>query len=167
VKGNELMAKKKVKDIVADLLIDFLSENGLELFNVEFVKEGKDRYLRVYIDKPEDADGKESYVDIEDCELVSRYLSERLDEEDPIAENYILEVSSPGLDRPLIKKDDYRRYAGRLVDVSLYKAADNRKQFCAELGGLTDGVVSFKDEKGDKFEIPLEQISKINLSVII
>jgi ribosome maturation factor RimP len=167
VKGNGLMAKKKIKDIAAELLTDFLSEKGLELFNVEFVKEGRDRYLRVYIDKPESADGEEAYVDIEECELVSRYLSERLDEEDPIAENYILEVSSPGLDRPLIKEDDYRRYAGRQVDVKLYKAVDGRKQFTAPLIGLADGVVSFKDEKGEGFEIPLEQISKINLSVII
>lgn len=161
------MAKKKVKDIVAELLVDFLAENDLELFNVEFVKEGRERFLRVYIDKPERPDGEDEYVDIEECEKVSRFLSDRLDEEDPIAENYMLEVSSPGLDRPLIKEDDYRRYAGRLVDVKLYKAIDNRKQFCAELVGLNDGIVSFIDEKNQNFEIPFDQISKINLSVII
>lgn len=161
------MAKKKVKDIVAELLVDFLAENDLELFNVEFVKEGRERFLRVYIDKPERPDGEDEYVDIEECEKVSRFLSDRLDEEDPIAENYMLEVSSPGLDRPLIKEDDYRRYAGRLVDVKLYKAIDNRKQFSAELVGLNDGIVSFIDEKNQNFEIPFDQISKINLSVII
>ncbi len=161
------MAKKKVKDIVAELLVDFLAENDLELFNVEFVKEGRERFLRVYIDKPERPDGEDEYVDIEECEKVSRFLSDRLDEEDPIPENYMLEVSSPGLDRPLIKEDDYRRYSGRLVDVKLYKPADGRKQFCAELAGLNDGIVSFIDEKKQNFEIPLDQISKINLSVII
>ena len=161
------MAKKKVKDIVAELLVDFLAENDLELFNVEFVKEGRERFLRVYIDKPERPDGEDEYVDIEECEKVSRFLSDRLDEEDPIAENYMLEVSSPGLDRPLIKEDDYRRYAGRLVDVKPYKAIDNRKQFCAELVGLNEGIVSFIDEKNQNFEIPFDQISKINLSVII
>ena len=145
------MAKKKVKDIVAELLVDFLAENDLELFNVEFVKEGRERFLRVYIDKPERPDGQDEYVD----------------EEDPIAENYMLEVSSPGLDRPLIREDDYRRYAGRLVDVKLYKAIDNRKQFCAELVELNEGIVSFIDEKNQNFEIPFDQISKINLSVII
>lgn len=91
------MAKKKVKDIVAELLVDFLAENDLELFNVEFVKEGRERFLRVYIDKPERPDGEDEYVDIEECEKVSRFLSDRLDEEDPIAENYMLEVSSPDL----------------------------------------------------------------------
>lgn len=161
------MAKKKVKDIVAEMLTDFLAENGLELFNVEFVKEGRDRYLRVYIDKPENPDGEDEYVNVEECELVSRFLSDKLDEEDPIAENYMLEVSSPGLDRPLIKEDDYRRYAGRPVEVSLYRSVDGRKQFCADLVGLNDGVVSFIDEKNEKFEIPFEQISKINLAVII
>lgn len=161
------MAKKKVKDIVAELLVDFLAENNLELFNVEFIKEGRERFLHVYIDKPERSDGEDDYVDIEECEKVSRFLSDRLDEEDPIPENYMLEVSSPGLDRPLIKEDDYRRYAGRLVDVKLYKPIDGRKQFCVELAGIKDGIVSFIDEKKQKFEIPLEQISKINLSVII
>lgn len=160
------MAKKKVKDLVAEMLKDFLAENELELFNVEYVKEGREKFLRVYIDKPEIPGGEDTYVDIEECEKVSRYLSDRLDEEDPIEENYMLEVSSPGLDRPLIKEDDYRRYAGRLVDVSLYKAVDSRKQFTAVLGGLSDGIVCFIDNDKQEFEIPLEQISKINLSVI-
>lgn len=161
------MAKKKVKDIVSELLEDFLKEHGLELFQAEYVKEGRDRYLRVYIDKPENPDGEDEYVDIEECEMVSRYLSERLDEEDPIAENYYLEVSSPGMDRPLIREDDYRRFSGRMVDVSLYRALDGRKQFSAQLGGLADGIVSFQEEDGTVFEIPLDQISKINLTVII
>ena len=160
------MAKKKVKDTVADLLYGFLEEHGLELFNVEYVKEGKDRYLRVYIDKPDNPDGSEAYIDIEECELVSRYLSDRLDEEDPVQENYILEVSSPGMDRPLIREKDYVRYAGRLVDVSLYKTYEGRKQFSAVLGGLNEGTVAFKDDNDNVFEIPLEQISKINLSVV-
>ena len=118
------MAKKKVKDAARDLLTDFLQDHALELFHIEFVKEGRDRYLRVYIDKPEDS---VEYVSIEDCELVSRYLSERLDEEDLIEENYFLEVSSPGLDRPLLKDSDYVRFAGRQVDVSLYRAGKRKK----------------------------------------
>ena len=81
------MAKKKIKDTAAELLSDFLAEHGLSLFNIEYVKEGKERYLRVYIDKQDNADGSENYVGIEDCELVSRYLSDRLDEEDPIESN--------------------------------------------------------------------------------
>ncbi len=168
-KGETEMAKakKKVKDIVAEMLEDFLAENGLELFNVEFVKEGRERYLRVYIDKPQTPEGEDQYIDINECELVSRYLSERLDEEDFIEENYMLEVSSPGLDRPLIKDSDYVRYAGRLVDISLYKPLDGRKQICAELVGLNDGIVSVKVENEEIKEISLEQISKIKLTVVI
>ena len=85
------MAKKRVKDAARDLLADFLEEHALELFHIEFVKEGRERYLRIYIDKPEESG---EYVSIEDCEMVSRYLSDRLDEADLIEDNYFLEVSS-------------------------------------------------------------------------
>ncbi|MDD7408900.1 MAG: ribosome maturation factor RimP [Anaerovoracaceae bacterium] len=159
------MAKKKIKDIAAEMLTDFLAENGLELFNIEYVKEGKQRFLRVYIDKPPAEDGTDQYIDIEECEKVSRYLSDRLDEADPVEENYTLEVSSPGLDRPLIRESDYVRYAGRLVDVKLYKALNGRKEFSAELEGLEDGTVCLKD--GDEeLRIPLDSISKIRLAVV-
>ncbi len=158
------MAKKKVKDAARDLLTDFLQDHALELFHIEFVKEGRDRYLRVYIDKPEDS---VEYVSIEDCELVSRYLSERLDEEDLIEENYFLEVSSPGLDRPLLKDSDYVRFAGRQVDVSLYRAVNGKKQISGELIGLKDGIVTVREENGEILSLPMEQISKTKLAVII
>jgi len=158
------MAKKKVKDAARELLEGFLGEHALELFNIEFVKEGRDRYLRIYIDKPEESG---EYVSIDDCELVSRYLSDRLDEADLIEENYFLEVSSPGLDRPLLKDSDYVRYAGRIVDISLYKAIDGRKQLSGELISLRDGVVTIEDETGKTVEIPMDQISKTKLAVII
>ncbi len=158
------MAKKKVKDAARDLLTDFLQDHALELFHIEFVKEGRDRYLRVYIDKPEDSG---EYVSIEDCELVSRYLSERLDEEDLIEENYFLEVSSPGLDRPLLKDSDYVRFAGHQVDVSLYRAVNGKKQISGELIGLKDGIVTVREENGEILSLPMEQISKTKLAVII
>ncbi|MBR4149810.1 MAG: hypothetical protein IKR08_00345, partial [Firmicutes bacterium] len=78
-------------------MLEFGSENGYELSRSEYVKEGRDRYLRVYVDKLEN--GEYSVMSTDDCETVSRYLSEKLDEADPIPENYYLEVSSPGLDR--------------------------------------------------------------------
>ena len=159
-----IMAKKKVKDAARDLLGDFLGEHSLELFNIEFVKEGRDRYLRVYIDKPEESG---EYVSIDECELVSRYLSDRLDETDLIEDNYFLEVSSPGLDRPLLKDSDYVRDAGRMVDVSLYSAADGRKQISGELVSLKDGIVTIEEEAGKTVEIPIGQISRTKLAVII
>lgn len=159
------MAKIKVKELAAELLTDFLAENGLELYNVEYVKEGKDWFLRVYIEKPEGAE--EEYVSTDDCELVSRFLSDRLDEEDPIEQNYYLEVSSPGLDRAFIKEDDYRRFAGRLVDVSLYKAFEGSKSYTeAKLIGLSDGILKIEPAAGQPLDIPFEQVSKVKLSVI-
>ena len=160
------MAKKKIKDIVEEMLSGFLADHELELFNLEYVKEGKARILRVYIDKPLAEDGAEQYVSIDECELVSRYLSDRLDEEDAIEENYTLEVSSPGIDRPLLKEQDFVRYAGRPVDVRLYKPLDGKKQFSADLTGLRDGIVLLRDEEGNDLEIPRDAISKISLAVI-
>ena len=160
------MAKKKVKDIVTGILADYLPAQDLELFNVEYVKEGKQKYLRVFIDKPSAEDGTERYVSVDECENVSRWLSEALDREDPLEEAYLLEVSSPGLDRPLIHDRDYTRYAGRLVDVNLYRALDGRKQITAELLGREEGKVRLKEESGNVVEIPSESISKIRLAVV-
>ncbi len=160
------MARKKIRDIVEEFLRDFLPEHDLELFNLEYLKEGKARILRVYIDKPLLEDGEERYVSIDECELVSRFLSDRLDEDDSIEEQYTLEVSSPGIDRPLLKEQDFVRYAGRLVDVRLYKALDGNKQFSAELIGLQDGKVLLKTEDDSELEIPRESISKISLAVV-
>ena len=99
------MAKKKITEIVEEITAEFLAENGLELYNSEFVKEGKDWFLRLYIDRLPDEDTSEAeeeneqYVSTDDCEKVSRYLSDELDRLDPIEQNYYLEVSSPRLDR--------------------------------------------------------------------
>ncbi len=168
------MGKIKVKELIPELLGDFLEQNGLELFNVEFVKEGKERFLRVYIDKPQNPDGSDSYIDTDECEKVSRYLSDKLDgfspEDDPIKEKYTLEVSSPGLDRPLIHDADFERYAGRLVDVSTYapcEAINGQKQITAELLGLFENTVRLKDESSaDTIEIQRDMISKICLAVV-
>lgn len=136
------MAGKKVKDIVAEELEGFLEDNGYELYNVEFVKEGRDWFLRVYIDLPD----PDEYVGTEDCEKVSRYLSQVLDEKDPIAQNYFLEVSSPGLDRQLLKDEDFTRYAGRPVEISLYSAIEGRKKFEGTLKGLEGDEIVIEDE---------------------
>lgn len=155
------MAGKKVKDIVAAELEDFLSENGYELYNVEFVKEGRDWFLRVYIDFPD----PDEYVGTEDCEKVSRYLSDVLDEKDPIAQNYYLEVSSPGMDRALIRDEDYDRYAGRVVEVSLYSAIDGRKKLEGTLVGLDGDDIVITDDSGE-VRLPREKVAKTKLAVI-
>ncbi len=155
------MAGKKVKDIVAAELEGFLSENGYELYNVEFVKEGRDWFLRVYIDLPD----PDEYVGTEDCEKVSRYLSEVLDEKDPIAQNYYLEVSSPGMDRALIRDEDYDRYAGRQVEVSLYSAINGRKKLEGTLKGLEGDEIVITDDSGE-IRLPREKVAKTKLAVI-
>ena len=155
------MAGKKVNDIVAAELEGFLSENGYELYNVEFVKEGRDWFLRVYIDLPD----PDEYVGTEDCEKVSRYLSEVLDEKDPIAQNYYLEVSSPGMDRALIRDEDYDRYAGRQVEVSLYSAINGRKKLEGTLKGLEGDEIVITDDSGE-IRLPREKVAKTKLAVI-
>lgn len=162
------MAKKKIKDIVAEELQDFLKENGYELYNVEFVKEGKDWFLRVYIDKVPAADApeEENYISTDDCETISRYLSERLDETDPIPQNYYLEVSSPGMDRELFKEEHYTRYAGSQVEIKLYQPQKGRKQIFGTLEGLQDGKIIVIDEDNERLELPAEQVAKTNLAVV-
>ena len=165
------MAKKKITEIVEEITADFLSENGLELYNSEFVKEGKDWFLRVYIDKlpKEGADGnvEEEYVSTDDCESVSRFLSAELDRLDPIEQNYYLEVSSPGLDRALLKEKDFIRFCGHMVDISLYKAIDGKKTYQGILKGLTeDNSIVITDEKEEEIEFPREQVAKARLAVI-
>lgn len=158
------MAKIKIKDMAEDLLKDFLPDNGLELYNAEFAKEGKDWFLRIYIDKQEGAE--EEYVSTDDCELVSRFLSEKLDEEDPIEQNYYLEVSSPGMDRQLIEQRHYDRYRGHLVEVKLYKGIDGKKLYEGELVGLTDGNLTIKDENNNEITFSMDQVAKTNLAVV-
>lgn len=154
------MGKVKVTDLVAREITPFLEENGYELFMTEFVKEGKDWYLRVYIDKEEG-------ISIADCEKVSGFLGKRLDELDPIEQNYFLEVSSPGMDRPLIKDSDYEKYKGRIVDVMLYKGVDGSKQFTGELLGLENNTVMIKDDlSGQERAFSMESVAKVKLAVI-
>lgn len=158
------MSKKKITDLIDEIVKDFLDENDLELYNTEFLKEGKDWFLRVYIDKKEQQE--EIYVSTDDCEKVSRYLSEALDRIDPIEQNYYLEVSSPGLDRVLLREKDFIRYAGRLVDISLYKGLNGKKNFQGTLVGLADDKIIIKDEKDIEIQFDKSQVAKTRLAVI-
>ncbi len=156
------MAKTNIRTLVAEMSEDFLAEQNLELYNVEFQKEGKDWFLRVYIDKTGEAAG---YISTDDCELVSRFLSEKLDEADPIEQNYYLEVSSPGMDRALITEEHYRRYTGQLVDVKLYTGIDGKKTYQGILKGLDNGILVIETD-GKTVELPFDKVAKTNLAVI-
>lgn len=138
-----------------------LDSLGLELVELEYRKEGQGMMLRLYIDKP-------GGVTLDDCADVSRELSEILDVEDVVHAHYNLEVSSPGLNRPLKKESDYLRYAGRLVKIKTFEmvedsAGNKRKTFLGELLGLEGGSVSMKLTEGQSAAIPLDKIAKANL----
>ena len=156
------MAKKKITEIVEEMLEDFLRQEGYELYNAEFVKEGRDWFLRVYIDKTV----TDEYVGTEDCEKVSRFLSEKLDEEDPIEQNYYLEVSSPGMDRPLMKRSHYERYIGREVEIRLYKGKDGTKNIQGVLKDITGDDITVEDHDGREWKLQLSEIAKAKLAVI-
>ena len=157
------MAKQDICTEVGRLLEDYLKEHELELYKVEYKKEGPNWVLRVYPDKP--AGTESEYVSIEECEGVNRFLSDRLDEVDLIDRSYNLEVSSPGLDRELISDADFERFAGRAVEVKTYEQINGSKNFEGILEGLDAGIV--KLTVGDEtVEIPREKISKINLAVV-
>lgn len=158
------MARRKVTDIAAELLQPFLSENGYELYASEFVKEGSDWFLRIYADK---TGGEDDYMGTDDCEKISRYLSEKLDEEDPIEQNYYLEVSSPGLDRPLVRPEHYERYLGHEINVKLYRGIDGSKELSGILESFDGESLVLAEESGKKHQLNLTDIAKANLAVIL
>ena len=161
------MAGKKITEIAADELKDFLHENGYELYNIVFVKEAKDFFLRVYIDWAQTGEAcEERYIGTNDCEKVSRFLSRRLDEIDPVETAYYLEVSSPGLDRTLLSDKDYLRYSGKEVDVSLYMPLNGSKKLSGVLKGLSGDRVIITDGNGNETEIPKEFVAKTKLKVV-
>lgn len=147
--------EKKIESIILPLI---LNEN-IELVDLEFLKEGPNWFLRVYIDK-------EGGVTIEDCETISRLIEKKLDDNDPIEQPYILEVSSPGIDRPLKKDEDFIKYKGEIVDIKLYKLLNGTKEFQGELLGLCDDVISIVDEEGTEFNFSKKDVALTRLAVI-
>lgn len=155
------MAKKKITQQVEELIEGFVDEENLEIWNVEFVKEVKDWFLRVYIDTPF---GSEQGISLDECEKISRYLSEKLDELDLIEQNYFLEVASPGLERELVRREHFERYVGSDIEIKLYKAVDGNKTVKGILRDIDEDVIAVEcDDK--TFEIPMQQIAKAKLAV--
>jgi len=137
------MARRRVEDIVTELVLPIVEKNSYELVDVEFVKEGANWYLRVYIDK-------EGGITLDDCQIVSEELSVILDKTDPIEQRYFLEVSSPGIERPLKKDRDFERYKGHPVILKTFNAIDGKKVFEGELVGLIDNKIVIKTDSGNK-----------------
>ena len=139
------------------LLAPIVEANGFELVDVEYVKEAGEMYLRGYIDKP-------GGITVNDCEVVSRAFSDKRDEHDFIGESYIMEISSPGLDRPLKKEKDFARSMGKLVEIRTYRPIDKQKEFCGELTAYDGNSVTI-DEDGAMRVFDKKDIALIRLYI--
>ena len=148
------MSKKSIEASVQKMMEDIIDSSDIELVDIEYVKEGPFKYLRVYIDKPEG-------ITVDDCADVSRVLNKKLDDVDLIQEQYFLEVSSPGLERPFKTESDYQRNIGERVDVKFYKPISGKK--------AAEGILLEKHENHillkigeENIAVELKDISKIN-----
>lgn len=153
------MAKREEYERKTEQLLEpILKENNFELYDVEFVKEAGTFYLRAFIDK-------EGGININDCELVSRRLSDLLDEKDFIPDAYILEVSSPGLGRALKKDKHFEKSIGEEVEIKLFKAIDKQKEFTGYLESFNDEVIVISDEQENELEFERSNIASVRLVV--
>lgn len=154
------MTKKQIEATCEELVLPIIEENGFELVDVEYVKEGSNYYLRVYADKP-------GGITIDDCVLVSRALNPKLDAyEKEFKDAYILEVSSPGLLRPLKKDKDFARNLGKMVEIKLFKPlADSKvKEFEAELKEFDDKNITVIMEDDEEVQIERSNLALIRLA---
>ena len=153
------MAKREEYERKTEQLLEpILKENNFELYDVEFVKEAGTFYLRAFIDK-------EGGININDCELVSRRLSDLLDEKDFIPDAYILEVSSPGLGRTLKKDKHFEKSIGEEVELKLFQAVNKQKEFTGFLERFNDKVIVISDEKENEMEFERSNIASVRLVV--
>ena len=151
------MSKKEIYEQKAEALLEpIVAEHDFELVDVEYVKEGSNFYLRAYIDKPEG-------ITVDDCEIVSRTFSQKLDEEDFIDEAYIMEVSSPGLGRPLKKEKDYKRSMGKELEIRTYRAINKEKEFYGILKEYNESSVMI-DCEGTEMTFQKSDIALIRLA---
>ena len=138
---------------------------GLEVWDIQSRRESGGHVVRVFIDRPGPSATPDDSVSIEDCEQVNREIGTILDVEDPLPFTYTLEVSSPGLDRPLRKLDDYRRFTGRLAKVVVSEPVDNQKAFEGRLSGVDGDVVLLEAQNGRRHKLPMRLITRGRLEV--
>jgi ribosome maturation factor RimP len=145
-----------------ELVLPILHDKGLELVDIEYVKEGKNWFLRIYIDKP-------GGIDITECGEVSEQLSEKLDKLDPIKDPYFLEVSSPGVERPLKKKEDFKKNINQNINVKLYEQIDGEKEYEGILKDFANDILTIEYKiktRKNQVEIPYEKVAKARLAVV-
>jgi ribosome maturation factor RimP len=152
---------EKVREIASRVAAD----RGLEIFDVQFRREAPGMVLRIQIDRPGPAASAEDSVSVDDCAQVSRELSAILDVEDVVPSAYTLEVSSPGLDRPLRHADDYRRFAGRLAKIVMREKVDGQGFYRGKLAGVDGTDVLIEADDRQTHRVPLAAITRANLEV--
>lgn len=153
------MSKRESYEKKAEaLILPIINKNNYELVDIEFVREGSNWFLRAYVDK-------EGGFSVNDCEKVSREFSDLLDKEDFIEESYILEISSPGLGRPLKKDKDFERSMGEEVEVKLYKAFEGQKEFSGILEAYDTETVTLGFENNTKKTFEKKNIALIRLVI--
>jgi ribosome maturation factor RimP len=156
-----LTSLERIREIAARVAAAY----GLEIFDILMRREGKQQVLRVVVDRPGPAAKPEESVSIADCEKVSHELGTILDVEDLVPASYTLEVSSPGLDRPLRRAEDYARFAGRMAKIVTSEPVNRQTAFRGRLRGLEGDVVLFESEGGKSIRLPLKLISRARLDV--
>lgn len=148
----------KITDIVTELAAPAARELGLELWDVEYVREAGQWFLRIYVDK----DGG---VNISDCEALSKALDPLLDEADPIPDSYVFEVSSAGAERELKRPGDFEKFMGSPVEVRLYKPLNGSKTCLGTLKGYADGAVCV-ESGGTEYVFEKAQVAKVRLRIV-
>ena len=151
------MGKGSVTESIEELVTPITEENRLELVDVEYKKEGKNWFLRIYIDK-------EGGVTVDDCTRVSREIEDLIDVEEVVPTSYVLEVSSPGLDRPLKKEKDFLRFKGKRAHVTTYTPIHEQKNFKGKIRDFQEDIL-FLDIDSQSVEIPKNQIAKARLEI--
>ena len=151
--------KKEIEQKVSELVEPLTDYNGLELVLVEFVKGPRGNILRLVIDK-------EGGVTLDDCSRLSRVVSDLLDVHDPVPGSYNLEVSSPGINRPLVRAEDYERFSGQKVFVRTSEPVEGRRKFKGLLRGVSDHEEVIIDASGQEFLLPLGLIKKARLDIL-
>lgn len=146
----------RISATVTELVDSVVVSLGYELVGIEYLPQGKNSVLRVFIDSP---DG----IVLDDCERVSRQLSSVLDVEDPIKGQYLLEISSPGLDRPLFKLEDYQRFCGQQVKLRLHDMQEGRRKMKGRIDVVDGEVITLSLDDGEQIEVRFDNIDKANL----
>jgi ribosome maturation factor RimP len=152
------LSTSKIKTVVEEMISPFLDSQGFELVDIEYVKEGSNWFLRIFVDK-------EGGIDIDDCGRISEHVSEQLDKNDPITDAYFLEVSSPGAERPLKKPEDVRKAVGKHVYITTYEPISGAKEFEGLLLSF-DGENAVVAVGKKEHSIPYSKVASARLAIV-